>query len=90
MAMKKVNAISRGRAAKGAREMAEQKKVRQSSEAQTRFQGEEREKEIRTRPVPVPPSRPAGLKRKSVPVPPARPAGLRRMAKGGMAKKDKK
>ena len=90
MATKKVNAISRGRAAKGAREMLEQKKVRQSSEAQTRFQGEDLEKERRTRPAPIPPMRPAGLKRKPVPVPPARPAGLKRMAKGGMAKKDKK
>lgn len=87
MATKKVNALSRGRAAKGAREMMEQKKVRQSSEAQTRFQGEELEREFGTRSVPVPPPRPAGLKRKSVPVPPPRP---KRMAKGGMAKKDKK
>ena len=83
MVTKKVNAISRGRAAKGAREMMEQKKVRQSSEAQTRFQGEEREKEIRSRPVPIPPKRPT----RSVPIPPPRPA---KMAKGGTAKKDKK
>ena len=63
--MKKANAISRGRAAKGAREMREQMGVRQSSEAQMRFQGEEldREREMdmereRMRSVPVPPMRP--------------------------------
>ena len=56
--MKKANAISRGRAAKGARELREQMGVRQSSEAQMEFQGEEMEKERRTRSVPVPPMRP--------------------------------
>ncbi len=56
--MKKVNAISRGRAAKGAREMREQMGVRQSSEAQMRFQGEELERERGRMPVPVPPMRP--------------------------------
>ena len=58
---KKPNAISAGRAAKGAREMAEQKKVRQSADAQMRFQGEEMQKEQRTRPVPIPPPRPSKM-----------------------------
>lgn len=63
--MKKVNAISRGRAAKGAREMVEQARVRRGAEAQMRFQGEElaREREMdmereRMSPVPIPPMRP--------------------------------
>ena len=63
--MKKVNAISRGRAAKGARELREQKGVRQSADAAMRIQGEElaREREMdrereRMSPVPIPPMRP--------------------------------
>jgi hypothetical protein len=93
MARKTVNSISRGRAAAGARELGEMTRVRQSSEAQTRFQGEDLEKEIRTRPVPTPPARPTTpmpTKPKPggrVPVPPMRP---KRMAKGGAAKKGKK
>ena len=93
MARKTVNSISRGRAAAGAREMREMRNVRESSEAQTRFQGEDLEKEIRTRPVPTPPARPTTpmpTKPKPsgrVPVPPMRP---KRLAKGGVVKKGKK
>ena len=58
--MKKVNAISRGRAAKGARELREQKGVRQSADAAMRIQGEELERErmLMKEPVLIPPMRP--------------------------------
>jgi hypothetical protein len=82
-----VNAISRGRAAAGASELREMRNVRESANQAAKFQGEELEKERRTRPVPVPPMRPPGLKGKSVPIPPMRPKGL---AKGGPVKKGKK
>jgi hypothetical protein len=64
MMAKKMNALSRGRAAKGSRELREMRGVRESSEAAMRFQGEEleREREMdRERmmgSVPIPPMRP--------------------------------
>jgi hypothetical protein len=83
-----VNAISRGRAAAGARELREMRNVRESAEQAERFQGEDLEAARPLRKsVPVPPMRPPGLKGKSVPIPPMRPKGL---AKGGPAKKGKK
>ena len=62
--MKKVNAISRGRAAKGARELREQKGVRQSADAAMRIQGEELERErmLMKDSVPIPPMRPKKFK----------------------------
>ena len=83
----RVNAISRGRAAAGSRELREMRNVRESAEQAAKFQGEDLAAERRSRPVPVPPMRPPGLKGKSVPIPPMRPKGL---AKGGPAKKGKK
>ena len=72
--MKKVNAISRGRAAKGARELREQKGVRQSADAAMRIQGEELERERM-------------LMKDSVPIPPMRP---KRFAGGGEVDYDAK
>lgn len=72
--MKKVNAMSRGRAAKGAREMVEQARVRRGAEAQMRFQGEELERERM-------------LMKDSVPIPPMRP---KRFAGGGEVDYDAK
>ena len=91
----RVNAISRGRAAAGARELREMRNVRESSEQAERFQGEDLEaaRPLRKSPaplrksVPVPPMRPPGLKGKPVLIPPMRPKGL---AKGGPVKKGKK
>jgi len=83
----RVNAISRGRAAAGARELREMRNVRESAEQAERFQGEDLEAARPRKSVAVPPMRPPGLKRKPVLIPPMRPKGL---AKGGPAKKGKK
>ena len=83
----RVNAISRGRAAAGARELREMRNVREGSEQAERFQGQDLEAARPRKSVPVPPMRPPGLKGKSVPIPPMRPKGL---AKGGPVKKGKK
>lgn len=83
----RVNAISRGRAAAGARELREMRNVREGAEQAEQFQGQDLEAARRKAPVPIPPMRPPGLKGKSVPIPPMRPKGL---AKGGPAKKGKK
>jgi hypothetical protein len=60
MMPKKMNAMSRGRAAKGSRELREMRGVRESSDAAMRFQGEELERErmLTKEPVLIPPMRP--------------------------------
>lgn len=78
---KQPNAVSKGRAAKGAREMLDQKKVRQSADAQMRFQGEDLEAGRRASPVPIPPMRPAGM---------AKGGGVKKMMAKKMAPKKKK
>jgi hypothetical protein len=74
MMAKKMNAMSRGRAAKGSRELREMRGVRESSEAAMRFQGEELERERMLEP-------------KSVLIPPMRP---KKFMAGGMVDYDAK
>ena len=57
----RVNAISRGRAAAGARELREMRNVRESTEQAERFQGEDLEASRPRKSVPIPPMRPKGL-----------------------------
>jgi len=61
---KKMNAMSKGRAAKGSRELREMRNVRESSDAAMRFQGEELERErmLTKEPVLIPPMRPKKFK----------------------------